>query len=65
MNITERHQSREPYPGGGTGAFQVDGGITARRVMLAIVRQLLLVRAPPQLGRLAALAHEALDGPCV
>jgi hypothetical protein len=44
---------------------QVDRGAAAEVMALAVAREILLVRAPAQLGRLATLADEAVDRPGV
>ncbi len=51
--------------GAGTGALEVDGRAAAALVVAAAGRELTLVRAPAELGRLAALGDEAVDRPGV
>ena len=53
------------HAGGGARPQQVDRRVAADLVPAAVRRQRLLVRAPAQLGRLAAFADEAVDRPGV
>ena len=49
----------------GPGPLQVDRRVAAAVVPAAVAREVPLVRAPAELGRLAALADEAVDRPGV
>jgi hypothetical protein len=50
---------------GRAGLHQVDRAAAPEVVPLAVARPVLLVRAPTELGRLRALAHEAVHRPGV
>src|SRR5262245_55356040 len=45
----------------GAGAVEIDGGIAAEIVATAVLRKMLLVRAPAEFGWLAAFADEPFD----
>src|SRR5271154_7595552 len=50
-------------PGGRAGLAKIDGRARAEIMPLAVAREVLLVRAPAELGRLRALGNEAVDRP--
>src|SRR3954469_10666454 len=50
---------------GRAGLHEVDRGATTEVVALAVTRKVLLVRAPAELGRLLAFAHETIHRPGV
>ncbi len=67
QEAVDRPGERRPgaHPRGGAWAQQVDRRVAAEVVPPPVRRQRALVRAPAQLGRLAAFAHEAVDRPGV
>ena len=60
-----RQRRPGPHPGRGARPHQVDRRIAAEIVPPRVRRQRLLMRAPAEFGRLAALTHEAVDRPGV
>ena len=54
-----------PHARRAAGLRQVDRALAAEVVLAAVAREVPLVRSPAELGRLASLAHEAVDRPGV
>src|SRR3546814_6536310 len=67
QEAVERPFGRRPgaHPGRGARPFEIDRGAAAEVVPAPVRGQLLLVAAPAELSRLAALADEAVDRPGV
>jgi hypothetical protein len=59
------HRRPGAHARAGARLHQVDGAAAAEVVLLAVARPVLLVRAPAELGRLAAFADEAVHRPGV